>query len=246
MSVKTALGLSNEIAQSIITTRWEGWSRDLPDLALVPDPAELAAWLRGTDPASADRVLTVLAELGAADGADDSEAALLLAWLMMPAACRVARCIDHADIDEHVAAQLWIEVRTFSWRTTRKVAANIAGRLRKHLLAELADPTDPHGERIARLSVVPAGMEPSAPQVAVSSIEELVDLLDDGCASGVISVQDRRLLLDLITTAAAAPHGRTAFLGDRTSDLVAARWGVSGRTVRRWAARSIHALAESA
>lgn len=246
MSVSTALGLSLEVAHAIIATHWEVWSRDFPDLALVPDPGGVAAWLRCADPAAADRVLRALAQLAAADGGDDRDAALLLAWLMMPAACRVARCIVHADIDVHVAAQLWIEVRTFSWRTTSKVAANIAGRLRKHLLAELADPTDPHGERLTRLAVVPAALEPAAPQAPVSSIEELVDLLDAGCASGVINAEGRQLLLDLIATAATEPHGRTALLGDRTSDLVAARWGVSGRTVRRWAARTIHALAETA
>lgn len=247
MSVQSALGLSNEIAETITAARWDGWCDDSPDLTVVPEPSQLRPWLLRAEPPVADRVLLAIAELAAVDGGHDSDAATLLCWLLLPAACRVARCIDHADIDEHVAAQLWIEVRTFSWRTTRKVAANIAGRLRKHVLADLANPTDPDGQQITWLGLAPVGrLEPAAPEPVVTSVEELLDLLDWGCASGVISEQDRQLLLDLIAAASAAVPVRSRLLSDRTSEAVAARWGVSGRTVRRWAARSIHALAESA
>src|SRR5665647_1242053 len=42
----------------------------------------------------------------------------------------------HWHIDEVVAAQLWVEVRTFPWRRLRKVAANVLKNTRTGVLRE--------------------------------------------------------------------------------------------------------------
>lgn len=79
---------------------------------------DLPAWLRSVDPESADAVLHRLAEPDSPTGGDDVTATGALAWLLLPAACLVAHRLRSLTtrIDEVVAAQLWLEVRTFPWQ----------------------------------------------------------------------------------------------------------------------------------
>jgi hypothetical protein len=63
--------------------------------------------------------------LGPSSGGDDLAAASVLAWALI--ACALAHRL-HAlspNIDELVAAQLWLEVWSFPWHRLHKVAANI-------------------------------------------------------------------------------------------------------------------------
>ncbi len=259
MSVAEALRLTRPLVQELAVRRWPDWSSRLPVLGGVERPAELDRWLRQAAPADADDILLALAQLAALDGGDDPDAARLLAWVLLPGACRVATTFRRAeDIDEHVAAQLWIEIRSFSWQTTSRVAANILGRVRKHLARELTDPARPTPVptqapspaasgivsglgRMYGLAVTPAPDDPSTR----TPMEELLSVLEWGCGAGVISRQDRLLLLDVIAAAADQPAWLGAgggLLGDGVSDAVGNLWGVSGRTVRRRAAASIEAL----
>lgn len=259
MSVATRLDLTRPAVQQITAQQWPQWSATLPALTLVDQPTEVDRWLEAADPASADQVLRALAQLAATDGENDIDAAKVLAWVLMPAACRLAGHLGrNSDINEHVAAQLWIEVRSFSWQTTGRVAANISARLRKHLIAELADPpatratlSPPreYGEQLAARARA-FGMEViPGPGEDVSPMEELLSVLEWGCQRGVITDTDKLLLLDVVTTAAEEPtwlRSGAALLGDTVSDRVGTQWGISGRTVRRRAAASISALAAAA
>lgn len=251
MSVASALNLTRDAVQAITVLHWKAWAGQCPALLLVERPAELDRWLRDAEPAAADAVLCALAQMAAADGGDDVDAAKVLAWMLLPAACRIASGFARvADIDEHVAAQLWIEVRSFSWATTTKVAANIAGRLRKHLTTDLSElPIASHPIPQAESGVVLA----LARQYGIdgsdggdhSPMEELLSVLEWGCRCGVITGEDRLLLLDVIAAAADDPawlRSGSALLGDKVSDSVGTHWGISGRTVRRRAAASISAL----
>ncbi len=259
MSVATALNLTRETVQDIAAQRWPQWSAALPALALVDQPTEVDRWLLRADPASADQVLRALAQLAATDGENDTEAATLFAWVLLPAARTVAGRFRKPEVDEHVAAQLWIEVRSYPWqRTSARVATSIAGRLRKHLVAELDDPPvtpatlEPAREHAGLLAVLVReyGMEVvPGPGEDASPMEELLSVLEWGCRRGVITDNDRLLLLDVIATAAEEPSwlkSGAALLGDVVSDRVGTQWGISGRTVRRRAAASIHALAAAA
>lgn len=255
MSVASALNLTREAVQAIIVEQWPGWAARLPALLRVDHPADLDRWLRDADPAAADDVLGGLAQLAAADGGDDVDAAKVLAWVLLPAACRVAGSFTRvADIDEHVAAQLWIEVRSFSWQTTSRVAANIARNLRKHLSTDLSEL--PAASLLATAQADAGLVVALARQYGLgvaedgpSPMDELLSVLEWGCRRGLITSEDRMLLLDMIAAAADDPawhRSGAALLGDKVSDSVGTHWGISGRTVRRRAAASISALAQVA
>ena len=74
-----------------------------------------------------------------------------LAWLLVPGACLLANRLATLSpvIDELVAAQLWIEVRTFGPGGGRRVAATILRNTRKGVLRELGvgDHAEPAWQR---------------------------------------------------------------------------------------------------
>lgn len=137
MSVEDQLGLAADgHLLEPARAKWATWAREHPSLAQVGEFDRLRNWLR-TGGEETDEVLLVLARLAAPDGGDDVDAAAALAWAMIPAAGRVAACLHTLtpDIDQVVAAQLWLEVRSFPWcRVKRRVAANLAMRVRNGVL----------------------------------------------------------------------------------------------------------------
>ena len=121
------------------------WVSEAPDLELVPATEKLYDWLRKAPPEDADRVLRGLARLAHGGAGACPDAALVLAWVMMPSATVLAHQLRtlSEDIDCHVAAQLWSAVRTFPWRTTGPVAANLNRNLRKKVLQDLVPTSSP-------------------------------------------------------------------------------------------------------
>lgn len=247
MSVETALGISAEIAQQIIAQRWEGWVEARPALARV-DRTNVRGWLRRVDLDQASAALRGLAQLAATDGGDDTEAAAVLAWVMLPAACRVAGDLAdlHPDIDAIVASQLWIEVRTFNWRASRKVAGNLTRSLRRGVLREcgageqtlMEARTIPWQDLLDQMAGEPAGEDP---------LETLVEVLDLGVAQGIIKDCDRSLLLDMVEAARASTrrhNGARSLLA--VSAVVGPKRGMPSRTVRRRGRRALDALAARA
>lgn len=87
---------------------WTRWCADDPALAVVDTLTELSEWTRHARGAEKETVLASLAGLTAYD----CDAAVALAWLLLPGATRVAAELSdlHPDIDGLVAGQLWIEV----------------------------------------------------------------------------------------------------------------------------------------
>lgn len=94
------------------------------------------------------------------DGGDDIAAAAALAKCLLPGACRLAGWLSSLPtkevfrdsqpiqagawwaverIDELVASQLWIEVRSFPWRRLTKVASNIIVSTKVGVLREVGD-----------------------------------------------------------------------------------------------------------
>lgn len=253
MSVVKALGLVDDQVIELMVRRWPSWCERVPALAGLADPAGVDVWRRAASPAEVDAVLQGLAELAARDGGDDTDAARVLAWLLLPTAIRLSSEFGDADpdIDEHIAACLWIEVRTFRWRTSSRVAANIAWRVRNQVLMELGDRgrlADRGKRTLAHTLVDETLVRERAERVSVSAHDELLEVLDWAVEQALISEADTGLLVDVVAAAARSASGPPAggwLLGDQASELVAAERGVSGRTVRRRAKRSIEALAEA-
>ncbi|WP_299927257.1 hypothetical protein [uncultured Nocardioides sp.] len=161
MSVGDQLGLDdNSELLDQARQKWPAWVAADPRLGVVDNFDDLRSWLPTVDHETSDQVLLALAMLAAPDGGDDIAAAAALAKCLLPGACRLAGWLSTLPprevfrdsqpvmagtwsaverVDELVASQLWIEVRTFKWRRTRKVAANILINTRVGVLCEVGD-----------------------------------------------------------------------------------------------------------
>jgi len=161
MSVGDQLGIDdNSDLLDQARRKWPDWLVSDPRLDVVAEFDDLRAWLPSVDRDASDEVLLALAMLAAPDGGDDIAAAAALAKCLLPGACRLAGWLSMQPprevfrdsqpvmagiwcaverIDELVASQLWIEVRTFPWRRLRKVAANILMNTRVGVLREVGD-----------------------------------------------------------------------------------------------------------
>ena len=256
MSVATHLGLTDpdDPVLAAARRRWTRWQQTHEALRVVDDLLDLPEWLRAADGAGADRVLLALAELSAPDGGDDVAATAALAWLLLPGASLLAFRLGRLcqRIDEVLAAQLWVEARTFPWRRGQKVAANILMNTRKNVMRELGV-----GERADRTWARSIPLSPTADvwrdaghdlhHTGVTPAQELEDLLEAAQAQGILSDADRALLLSLAEAAdrahpARSGRGNAGLMTPAASEAVARSRGISARTVRRHAARSIEAL----
>jgi hypothetical protein len=249
MSVETALGVSGETAFQIQKDRWPDWSARFPAMAKVGCTG-VRGWLRPAAGANGRRALYELAILAARDGGDDVDAAKLLAWAMLPAACRIANELSDLDreIDRFVASQLWIEVRTFNWRDSNQVAGTLSASLRRSLLREsgIGAPRQPQIDDapwpvlLDRLAREPANEH-------LDSREVLLRVLDWGVDSGMIQAADRALLLDMVDACHADPKRRSprrVLFG--TSTLLGPQLGITPRSVRRRGRHALDALAAHA
>lgn len=259
MSIHEELGLDVHEPSSIITARWAEWVTAEPVLAHVPDPHGLGEWLsKGrmrADPAhwqTANQVLLALARLAAQDGGNDRDAALVLAWLMLPAAATVARQYQDGDpdIDAIVAGQLFIQVRTYPWRTRPgSVGAGIGRDLRRHVGRELGIQA---GQRLVAVDPVVLDTQPADPEQGEVAEVAVAALLDDAERAGAIDAGQRQLLEDVLAQADALGPVlvRNRSLGGLTSpaitDPIARRRAVSVRTLRRQVSRATAAIAEVA
>ncbi|HEY3713175.1 MAG TPA: hypothetical protein VGL39_01510 [Jatrophihabitantaceae bacterium] len=197
-------------------------------------------------------MLGALVRIATIDGGGDEDAAVLTAHLLGTGTGRLAVQLRDlsADIDELIAGALWIQIRTFPWRRrTRAYAKSLLLDTRTAVLAELR----PYRSRAGSTRVVVQEpslfAETSAPGMSsalgpqdgsggADGRTDLLDLLGWAHASGAIDRSDAALLLDLV----AAAH-RTDAQADRVPrrglnaaadiSLVAARWGVNEKTIRR-------------
>jgi len=256
MYITEMLGLQDERMEALVEGHWAAWVAVEPRLARVRDPMRLDAWRRGVAPETANAVLLGLARLAAFDGGDDTDAALVLAWLLLPTALRVRRSLSSLSerIDEVVAAQLWVEVRSLPWGRPHWVAAKVATRLREGVLVDCGMSTHHRPARLAVVSLGPVDPADDRRVDADDATEELADLLAWACAEDVISLEDRELLVSLIAAARTLDRsgerfrdgGVAGLSSHHVSNLVAQERGVCARTVRRHAARCIAALTGAA
>jgi hypothetical protein len=228
-------------------------------LGVVADVVELPGWLRGADPADADEVLAALAWWSAPSGGDDVAATGVLAWLLVPAACRIAARLQgmSARIDEVVASELWLQARTVGQVPgRRRVAANIALNTRREVVTRLGRGG---GATWARTCVVDPtsatwrdldALDEGSPAVQRAETADRVSaVLGRAVRSSVITEADRDLLW---AAAAAAGELRISLRagGGMTTPTVAQvigpQFGLSARVARRRTGRALRALREIA
>lgn len=257
MSVARNLGLddpdNNMLA--LARDRWSNWRLEHQALDVVEDLLDLPTWMRNAEPENADGVLLALAELASPEGGDDLAATGALAWLLLPGASLLAARLATLtpSIDEVLAAQLWVEARTFPWQRGRRVAANILMNARKAVMRDLgvgvaADPAWSRSILIAPTEDV-WGVLPG-PATDTQPEHELAELLEWACSQGVITEDDRALLVDVAATAdrhqpRRAGRGHAGLLANDVSTEVAHRHGVSPITIRRRTRRSVQALRDA-
>jgi len=253
MSVTELLGIEDDKAlRELAVARWGSWLEVVPALAAVPEPHRLLEWRVTALPEVANVALVGLAQLSAVDGHDDRDAALVLAWLVLPAALRVRRELGWipGPLDESLAAALWVEVRTVPWRRPVRVAARILWRLRDAVRADLNVPIRGNVPDLP-VEVLP---EPNVPPVPDEPSGELESVLDWALESEVITGTDRGLLDCVLSAirdmdaAGASPRANTVagLAGDRVAGIVAAQLGIHPRSVRRRTARVLAALQTNA
>lgn len=136
MSIADQLGLGSTDTPSYARAQ-EWWLHELgddPASDIVRDLANLEVWTRFASRAGCDALEGWLAERAVSD----VDAATVLAWLLIPGAVRIAdRLRDLSpDIDQFVAGQLWIEVRTHSGQPAKAVAFTILQRTKRAVLAD--------------------------------------------------------------------------------------------------------------
>lgn len=264
MSVAEQIGLHDQGSTTGLLTlagqRWTQWTSQDPRLAIVDTLPQLRDWLRGADPSEADQALHVLATLAAVDGGNDHAAAAALCWALLPGACALAHRLRTLSprIDEVVAAQLWVEVRTFPWKRVTKVASYILVNARVEVLRECGARTQT--ERVDRTWSNTSPVDPDGPfwagyvaawnEPEPTAADELLDVLEWACQSHVITAADRLLLLCLVEAADRATttrlgRGAGGLLANDVSGAVAGQWGISPVTVRRRARRSMRALTQA-
>jgi len=256
VAVELGLGAGLESASLTAASRcWPRWSADDVSLAGPVGVEGLTSWLRAAGPVEADRVLHALVRLGSPTGGNEPLAVDVVVWALLPGArllaCRL-RGVS-ADVDQLVAAQLWLEVRTFPWQRLSKVAANVLANTRAHVL--VADlPTDNDRRGIVACRLVdphsPVWERAAVPHAAQSSSTvELHEVLGDATDQGVLAKSERDLLRVLVEQAhevgGGARRGRGGLLADRVVDRVVVVTGLSPATVRRRVRRSVMAIAQA-
>jgi len=258
MSVAVQLGLQDDDCRLLLLAKqsWKSWSDSFPCLLRVGGVESLRGWLTAAEPEAADEVLHALVTLASPSGDDDLAAATVVALALLPGASALAHRLETLSphIDELVAAQLWVEIRTFHWQRLTKVAANILANTRTGVLRECgvrsqlarvdrawssARPVDP----MAIFWTGLAAAEDSPPP----AVDELLDVFDWARAANLISSSDQSLLLSLAEAADAqattrSGRGRGGLMANDVSTEVAVQWGISPVTVRRRARRALTAL----
>jgi len=257
MSVAIMLGVDDVDGPAMAEARqrWFGWVEEEPALSVVDDLLGFRDWTRTAEPAATDLALRSLAKVGSESGGNDLAGITALTWALVPGAAMIAHDLQDlvANIDELVASHLWTSARIFEWARRRSTASSILRDTRRAVLADLGvgewarrqdrtwaqtncvevvDLRQPHGDGFT------GDDNPAA---------ELLGLLTDAAHAGVIAAADRQLLIDLAVAAdrAMAPthRGRSGLMVTAASEEVADHWGMSARSVRRHASRSIDRLA---
>lgn len=248
------IGENSELLRNA-AQRWSTWAEQYPVLAEATDAESFFELRVGSRPEALDAQagLHALATIGAVDGGNDISAAAALALQLIPGmimlAQRLQRGIGGQYVDQVIASQLWLEIRSFPWHRLEKVSGNIYMNVRHHVLAELGVRSHVERDDITWARVTATDItETMCQELPVNDdpAEELTRILSWACKKGKLSTYDRDLMLRLVEEAARVPPTRTGrsggLLSNRASREIARTFGTSEQTVRRRVRNSIDAL----
>jgi hypothetical protein len=240
MSVATCLGLDCPSGPPLLAAAasWQRWCHQDPNLAVVEDLADLPEWTRRAETAEKDVLLSrlhLMAQL-------DAEAAVVVSWLLLPGASRLAsRLADlSSEIDSLVAGALWIRVRTRP--ASRCVASTILRDVRRCVLSELgigghARRADPVWTRTKTYDDPEDLRQWEDLEPIVSAESESGFLVQAAVLDGAITSSDANLLLSLAQAAeelgTPARRGRAGLMAPAVIDAVTSQWPTSARSIRR-------------
>lgn len=241
MSVARCLGLDDVDgpAMAAAGVAWQRWCHQEPELAVVDDLLDLPEWTRRASTVAKDGVLARLHRLAQ----DDGEAAVVIAWLLLPGATRLADSLRDLspDIDALSAGELWLQIR--SAPSQRCVAASILRAVRRSILAELG-----HGEAAQRRDRTWASttlcdnaedfdLLAGLPELRADAVFESSQLVQHAVLGGVLSLPDASLLQELAAAAderaAPARRGRAGLTSPQVVEDVSRYRLASARSVRR-------------
>lgn len=250
MSVAECLGLEDVDGPVLAAAAvaWQRWCHRAPELAVVDDLLDLPGWTRRAPTATKDGLLAHLHLLAQ----QDAEAAVVLAWLLLPGATRLANGLRDLspDIDALTAGELWLQVR--SRPAKRCVAATILRDVRRALLDELG-----HGDSVRRNDKVWGNTWVCDDDAVLDSLASVPDqeadaasqaghLVQAALLAGAISYNDVSLLHQLAMAAdeQAAPsrRGRGGLTAPAAVESAMRFRKVPTRTVRRRATAALEQL----
>lgn len=156
--------------------------------------------MQDAEPSARDAVLTALRKIAERD----RRTYVVLAWLLMPGASRIAgrirRLVD--QIDEVVAGQLWIQIcdhNPMTSATSPRRSSSGSPRSRWPSSASATSPSDAtrRGPRRCWSTRLMNPSRPKSPTMWASPMRSLSELLRRALDSGRLSGADRGLLINL-------------------------------------------------
>jgi hypothetical protein len=226
---------------------WPRWCADDRGLAVVEELAEVPEWTRHAARQERNDVLAKLAVLAAYD----SDAVVVLTWLLIPGATRIAIDLSdlHPDIDALVAGQLWIEAARAHELCRRGVATAILRATRRGVLTELgvgdgARRSDRAWAQVVHVESLDEAIPPE--EGRPWSYVELLELLRDALKDRAIIAFDVWLLWELASVAdergAPTRRGRMGLTTPGVTATVALGSGRSAETLRKRAMKALTRL----
>lgn len=226
--------LAARLDRDLVIARWKEAEPVLADLDTVTDL--VTACSQTSDHVRSNAVLGALVRLAAVDGGRDDDALTLLLHLLSGLVWTMVRQLRDLspDITSVVVGELACQIRRYPWRRRpRAVAANLRADTRRAVLAELRPRDRRHPERGEFLTADGdvTRLIPVAPSDGAEDVD-VADLLQWAVRSGV-DATDLELLI-------ATERGRDVQQGGDSE--VAARYGISTRTLYRRRSRALAAL----
>lgn len=249
MSVADLTGLTTDSPLFAQARRW--WAEEAGDLAPVDDLIDLPAWTRSAPRADCDAVLAQLAERAGLDG----DAVLVLVWLLLPGAAKIAdRHRDLSpDIDALVAGQLWLAARTHGGVPARAVAFSILQRTKREVLAELGvGDGAQRQDRIWASTTVTDRLPENAPTVVSDEPAPeavLRAIVEPMLRDGALTVDDLGILASAASHADwinAPMRGRAGVTTPDALEVLTWLEPTKARTMRRTVGRLLDRIAEYA
>lgn len=256
-TLEQILGLDELLARA--NDALPGWQLSHPEAGPLTAVDQVVRATRLGTVQDRDAVLHGLARLGNVEGDDLPEAAALLCHLLVPGVVsKVMRSwlpsVNSDELNVAAAEHLWIQCRTFPWRTHRKVAASITWSVRRLALADVGLTEVSRRDRTWASTLVsePARLERQLHAVGGPDIDrtdepsaELAGLLAWAGQAGIVSGSDIDLLLVLVEAARRASPRRattSGLLSAEVSQAVGDRLGIGASTVRRRVRRCLGIL----